>query len=92
MGLATILKSVNKGFIKDALTGAGLGFGTSAVVLVALNAAILGFKNSIGGLSADLMGLAHIAGFDFLLSAVLGAYVARAVQNSGKLTLKKLGK
>lgn len=92
MSLVEVLKSVNKGWLKSVLTGAGLTLGTSAIVLTGLSTAIASFKSSLGGLSGDLLGLAHVSGFDYAFSIILGAIVAKAVQDAGKIGLKKIGK
>lgn len=90
MSLVKLIKSANKGFLKDVLLGAGLTLGTSAVTLTAINGAISHFKNSISGVSTDVLSLAHIAGFDYAFSIILGAIVAKSVQNAGKLTLSRI--
>lgn len=92
MSLIDLMKSANKGWLKDVLTGAGLTLGTSAITLTALNTAISTFKNQLGQVSADILGLAHIAGFDYAMSIILGAIVARQIQSAGKLSLQKIGK
>lgn len=90
MNLISIIRSANSGLIKDILTGAGLTLGTSAIILTALNNAINVFKTNLLGVSADLLALAHLAGFDYAFSIVLGAIVARSVQNATKLTIQKI--
>lgn len=90
MNLISIIRSANSGLIKDILTGAGLTLGTSAVILTAINTAINTFKTNLLGVSADLLSLAHLAGFDYAFSIVLGAIVARSVQNATKLTIQKI--
>lgn len=90
MGLVTLLKSVQKGFLKNVLTGAGLTLGTSGVILASLNTAISHFKNATNSLPVQILGLAHLAGFDYFFSIILGAMVAKQIQNAGKLTLQKI--
>lgn len=92
MNLVSLIKSANKGWLKDVLTGAGLTLGTSAITLTALNTAISSFKSNLTGLPVELLGLAHVAGFDYAFSIVLGAIVARNIQSAGKLSLQKIGK
>lgn len=92
MSLVSLIKSANKGWLKDVLTGAGLTLGTSAITLTALNTAISSFKSNLTGLPVELLGLAHVAGFDYAFSIVLGAIVARNIQSAGKLSLQKIGK
>lgn len=90
MSLSTLLKSVNKGFLKDVLTGAGFTLGTSAITLTALNTAINSFKSSLIGVPVEILGLAHIAGFDYGFSIILGAIVAKNIQDASKLTIKSI--
>lgn len=92
MSLVSLIKSANKGWLKDVLTGAGLTLGTSAITLTALNTAISSFKSNLTDLPVELLGLAHVAGFDYAFSIVLGAIVARNIQSAGKLSLQKIGK
>lgn len=92
MNLISILKSVQKGFLKRVLTGAGLTLGTSAVVLTSLNTLITNFRSILGSVSSDLLGLAGLAGFDYYFSIVFGAIVARQVQKASSITLQSLKK
>ncbi|WP_396233854.1 DUF2523 domain-containing protein [Acinetobacter baumannii] len=89
--LATIFASLQKGFLKNVLTGAGLTLASSATVLVVLDTAVTAFKNSLGGVPTTILNLAGLAGFDYSFSIILGAIVTRYVQTSSKLTLKKIG-
>lgn len=90
MSLSVLLKSLQKGFLKNVLTGAGLTIGTSAITLTAINTAINHFKGSIGGIPIEILGLAHIAGLDYGFSIVLGAIVAKSIQDSAKLSIKSV--
>lgn len=90
--LSTIFSSLQKGFLKNILTGAGLTLATSGIVLTALNTAILQVKNSFSGIAATVLQLAGVCGFDIAFSLVLGAIVARYVQNSSQLFLKQAAK
>ena len=87
--LAALLKSVNKGWLKDILTGAGLTLGTAGVSMILINQVIDNFKNNVNGVPADVLALAHMAGFDYAISIVLGAIVARAAQGAANLSLRK---
>ena len=89
MSLISLFKGLQKGWLKDVLTGAGLTLGTSAVSLAALNIAINSFKENLAGVPADLLGLAHIMGIDVSMSIILGAIVARHSLQASKLTIKK---
>lgn len=87
--LSTIFSSLQKGFLKNALTGAGLTLATGGAILTALNTAIDQFKSSLGSVSSSLLQLAGVAGFDVAFSIVLGAIAARYVQNTAKLYLAR---
>ncbi|HAV4527649.1 TPA: DUF2523 domain-containing protein [Acinetobacter baumannii] len=89
--LATIFASLQKGFLKNVLQGAGLTIATSATVLVVLDTTVTAFKTSLGGIPTTILNLAGLAGFDYSFSIILGAIVTRYVQTSSKLTLKKIG-
>lgn len=87
--LTTIFSSLQKGFLKNVLEGAGITLLTAGSILTALNTAIDQFKASLGDISTALLGLAGICGFDIAFSIVLGAIAARYVQNSAKLYLAR---
>ncbi|WP_277560376.1 DUF2523 family protein [Acinetobacter beijerinckii] len=87
--VSAIFTSLQKGFLKNALTGAGLTLATGGAILTALNTAIEQFKASLGAVSASLLQLAGVAGFDVAFSIVLGAIAARYVQNTAKLYLAR---
>jgi hypothetical protein len=87
--LSNILSSVNKGFLKDFLTGAGLTLATSGATLIVFNQMLNQFKGNLGSVPQDMLALAHIAGFDIFFSLVLGAYVTRFTLGAGKLSLTK---
>lgn len=87
--VSAIFTSLQKGFLKNALSGAGLTLATGGAILTALNTAIEQFKASLGAVSASLLQLAGVAGFDVAFSIVLGAIAARYVQNTAKLYLAR---
>lgn len=87
--LSTLLTSLQRGFLKNVLEGAGIALGTSALLLVSLNTAINAFRSSLGNIPTAILDLAGLAGFDIGFSVILGAIVARYVQNAGKLTLRR---
>ena len=87
--LSTLFSSAQKGFLKNFLTGAGLTLATSGVVLTALNTAISQVKSSFSGIASTVLQLAGVCGFDVAFSLILGAIVAKYVQNSSKLFLSK---
>lgn len=87
--LSTILSSLQKGFLKNILTGAGLTLATGGVVLTAFNTAVDQFKNSLGALSAMTLDFAGLIGLDVAFSVILGAIAARYVQNTAKVYLAR---
>ena len=87
--LSTLLSSLQKGFLKNVLTGAGVTLTTAGITLTALNTAIDQFKNSLGDMATTLVQFAGLAGVDVAFSLILGAITARYVQNSSKLFLSK---
>ncbi len=89
---AVILPFFLSSFIKRILVGAGLTLATSGITLVTLNTLIDTFKDSLGVLPSNVLGLAHVAGFDYYFSIILGAYVSKYVSNSSKLFLKRATK
>lgn len=90
MSLISVLKSLQNGWLKRVLTGAGLTLGTSAINLTALNFIIERFKSDLNGVPSELFGLASLAGIDVAISITLGAIVTRHALSSTKLTLKKI--
>lgn len=89
MSLSSVLKSLQKGWLKDVLTGAGLTLGSAAVSLSAFNVGVSALKANMGGVSSTILGLAHLMGIDVAMSLVLGAVVSRHTLQAGKLTLMK---
>lgn len=87
--LSDLFTSLQKGSLKNVLTGAGLMLGSNAIFLTAFSTAVNALKNSVNSVSADVLGLAHLAGFDVAMSLILGAIVTRLTLNSQKLMLKK---
>lgn len=87
--LVDIFTSLQKGSLKNVLGGAGIMLASSAIFMTAFAAAVNSFRNSLGGVSADVLALAHLAGFDLAMSIILGAIVTRLSLNSSKLMLKK---
>ncbi|MQZ56012.1 DUF2523 domain-containing protein [Acinetobacter junii] len=87
--LSTLFASLQKGFLKNVLTGAGITLATGGAILTALNTAVNQFKSSLGAVSSTLLQLAGVCGFDIAFSIVLGAIAARYVQNSAKLYLSR---
>lgn len=87
--LAGLLKNLNKGWLKEMLLGAGLTLGAAAGSMIFINQLINMFKSNANSIPADILSLAHIAGFDYAISIILGAIVASVAKNAGSLTLRK---
>lgn len=88
-GLAGLLKAVNKGWLKDMLTGAGLTLATSGATLIIFGQMVNVFKSNVNTVPSDILALAHIAGFDIFFSLIFGAYVTKFTMNAGALSLRK---
>lgn len=88
--LTDLFTSLQKGFLKNALTGAGVMLASSALVFTAFASAVNALRNNLNSVNADVLSLAHLAGFDIAISLVLGALVTRLTLNSTKLALKKM--
>lgn len=87
--LTTLLQSVQKGFLKRVLEGAGLTLLTTGSMLVFLNQAIDFFKSSTNQVPATLLQLMGLSGFDIFFSLILGAMLTRYSQQSVKTFLGK---
>lgn len=89
INLSTIFASAQKGFLKNFLEGAGLALGVSGVTLLSLQQAISYFEEKAYGVSAALLGLLGLSGFDIFFALILGAIVAKHKAKVGGLVLKK---
>ena len=87
--LSSIFTSLQKGFLKNVLQGAGITLLTSGAILTAINTAIDQFKSSLGAVPSTVLQLAGVCGFDVAFSLVLGAIATRYIQNSAKLYLAR---
>lgn len=90
MSLSTILQSIQKGTLKNILTGAGLALTTSSISYVAFQQAVNAVQQKAYGIPGDLIAILHLAGFDIFFSTVLAAIVTRLSLNAGNLALKKI--
>lgn len=90
--LANMLKGINKGWLKSVLLGAGLTLGSAAGSMTFINQLIGMFRSNANSIPADILGLAHVAGFDYAISIILGAIVASVAMNAGALSLRKITK
>ena len=90
--LANLLKGINKGWLKTMLLGAGLTLGAAAGSMTFINQLIGMFRSNTSSIPADILSLAHIAGFDYAISIILGAIVASVAMNAGSLSLRRITK
>lgn len=91
---ATVSKlatSLEKGSLKNILTGAGVMLASSASVMTAFSAVVSQLQSSVGSVSSNVLALAHLSGIDAGMSIILGAVVTRLTISSQKLFLKKAG-
>lgn len=90
--LARIGDWLLKGSVRTALTGAGLGVGTSAVMLATANNYVASIQAQAGSLSANMVGLAGLAGVHIGMSMIIGAVIYRmTVTSTFAKLLKKQG-
>lgn len=89
MSLISLFKGLQKGWLKDVLTGAGLTLGTAAVSLTAFNTAVNHLKSNLNNVSSNILNLMALMGIDVAMSLILGAIVTRYTMKSSQLILKK---
>lgn len=89
INLSTIFASLQKGFLKNVLDGAGVALGTSGVTLVTLHEAINLFNDKVNSVPSALLQLLGLSGFDIFFALILGAIVSKHKANMSKLILKK---
>lgn len=87
--LASLLNSLQRGFLKNVLEGAGITLGVASLSLYSINQAIDHFKSSLNSVPAGVLQLAGVVGLDIYFSLVLGAIITRLVQTSSSLALLK---
>ena len=87
--LSTLLTSVQKGFLKNVLEGAGVTLGTAGISLAIISTMISHFKNSVGSLPVVLLQMAGVTGLHIYFSLVLGAIVAKHYKQASPLHLLK---
>lgn len=90
MSLSSLLQDLQKGALKNILTGAGVALTTSSISYLAFQQAVNAVQNQAYGIPGDLIALLHLAGFDIFFSTVLAAIVTRLSLNAGNLALKKI--
>lgn len=93
--LSTILNNTmsffSKGFVKNSLTGAGLGLG-SYVALQALYETFLSHLQGNFSQLANIFYAINMSGLDVALSIVVSAINIRIFMNSKQLFLRKMSK
>lgn len=90
MSFASIITSLQKGSLKNILTGAGVGLATSSISYMAFQQAVNAVKNQAYGIGGDIIALMHIGGFDIFFSTILASIVTLLTINAGKLSLSKM--
>lgn len=90
MSLASILQGVQKGFLKDILTGAGVSLVTSSAVYLAFQAAVNELKQATYGIAGDILMILHISGFDIFMSSILAALATYLTISATRLSLEKV--
>lgn len=90
MSLASIIQSVQKGTLKNILTGAGIGLTTSSISYLAFQQAVNAVQTQAYGLGGDIIAILHLAGFDVFFSTILAAIVTSLSLNASKLSLTKM--
>lgn len=88
--LHDLLDSFSSGFIKRALTGAGLTLGTSGTMMIVLNKIIENMQDAVTRLPPLAVALADIAALDYYVSCVLGAIVTKYAYSGSQLTLQRI--
>lgn len=87
--LSTIIASMQKGFLKNVLEGAGITLGTAALSLAILNTMINHFQNAVNQLPVVLLQMLGVSGLHIYFSLVLGAIVAKHYKQASPLQLLK---
>lgn len=87
--VATLFASLQKGFLKNLLEGAGLTLFTTGSILLTFKGLVERFKESLGEVPTDLINLAGLSGMDIYFSLILGAVVTKHFQSAGKLSIRK---
>ncbi|MCU4597193.1 DUF2523 domain-containing protein [Acinetobacter radioresistens] len=90
MSLSSLLQDLQKGALKNILTGAGVALTTSSISYLAFQQAVNAVQQQSYGIPGDLIAILHLAGFDIFFSTVLAAIVTRLSLNAGNLALKKI--
>jgi hypothetical protein len=87
--LSTLLASVQKGFLKNVLEGAGITLGVAGISLAIISIMIDHFKNSVNQLPLALLQMCGVTGLHIYFSLVLGAIVTVQYKAANPLRLLK---
>lgn len=78
-----------QGSVRSALTGAGLGLGTSLVSITLVQQYIDKVVSSGNSVESDVLGLLALSGVDVALSSIIGAVIYKMTVSSTKLSLMR---
>ena len=92
MSLSSILQNVQKGALKNILTGAGVSLATGAISYTAFQSAVNALKNQTNSIPADIIAILHLSGVDIFISTILAAIATTLTINASKLSLTKMSK
>ena len=92
MSLSSILQSVQKGTLKNVLTGAVVALTTGAISYTAFQSAVSALKGQTNSIPADIIAILHLSGVDIFMSTILAAIATTLTLNASKLSLTKLSK
>ncbi|PWB12987.1 hypothetical protein DCO44_16410 [Acinetobacter sp. AM] len=87
--LSTLLASVQKGFLKNVLEGAGITLGVAGVSLAIVTTMINHFSSSVNSLPVLLLQMAGVTGLHIYFSLVLGAIVTVQYRAANPLRMLK---
>lgn len=87
--LSSLLTSLQRGFLRNVLEGAGITLGTASIGLFMLNQAVTTFRDSLGSVPIAVIQLCGVSGLDIYFTLVIGAIVATHVKSSSALALFK---
>lgn len=87
--LVKVFESLESGSLKKILSGAGIMLSSNFIFMNAFSAAVSQVQANVYSASADVLALAHMAGFDTSMSIILSSIVTRLTLNSSKLFFKK---
>lgn len=87
--LAKILDGFAKGLLGKMFAGAGITFASTAIMTGIVEQYIARLQSMTGSISADMLAILHLGGFDYAISVILSAVMSRLVLDGTHLTLKR---